>query len=215
MMKVLVVEDDLLLGETIRDYLKENGIEVVWISDDREIDSILRLEEFDVIVLDLILKYSRGEDILKNLRDKGIETPVLVLTAKDSLESKEECFSKGADDYLTKPFSPKELLLRVMALSKRRRLTSCVNIGDVSVDIERGVIMKNDEEIKLSKKAWELLRFLIKNRGYVVPSDRIMRYIWGDKPVGDEVLRAYIKELRKILPKGTIETYKGRGYKLN
>jgi len=213
-MKVLIVEDDLLLGETIRDYLRENGIRVVWISDDREIDNILRIEEFDVIILDLILKYSRGEDILKNLRDRGIETPVLVLTAKDSLDSKEECFSKGADD-LTKPFSPKELLLRVKALSKRRRLTSCINIGDVTVDIERGVIIKNNEEIKLSRRAWELLSFLIKNRGFIVPSDRIMRYIWGDKPVGDEVLRAYIKELRKILPKGTIETYKGRGYKLN
>ncbi len=214
-MRVLLIEDDLLLGETLEDYLEENGINVVWLYDDRYVEDTLELNEFDVVILDLILKYRRGEDILKLIREKNFDTPVLILTAKNSIHDKEVCFSLGADDYLTKPFSPKELLLRVKALSKRKRLNDSIKIGDITIDIEKGVIKKAGREVKLSKKAWELLSFLVKNRGSVVPSERIIKYVWGDKPVGDEVLRAYIKELRKILPSGAIETYKGRGYKLN
>ncbi len=213
-MKVLLVEDDLILGESIKDYLENKDIEVVWIYDDREIFDIIDYTEFDVIILDLILKYNKGEDILKILRQKDINTPVIILTAKNSINDKEICFSYGADDYLTKPFSPKELLLRVKALSNRVRVSRQIKIKNVVIDMDKGIVIKNGQEIKLSKKAWEVLYILAKNRGSIVPTQRLMKYVWQDKPVGDEVLRAYIKELRKILPEGLIETYKGRGYKL-
>ncbi len=214
-MKVLIIEDDLILGESIKEYLESKNIEPVWIFDDRQVFDILQMYDFDVIVLDLILKFSRGENILRTIRDKGIDTPVLILTAKNSLNDKEICFSYGADDYLTKPFSPKELLLRLQALSKRRRVPRHIDINGVIIDLDNGMIKKGKKELKLSKRAWDVLYVLAKNRGSIVPGERIIKYVWQDKPVGDEVLRAYIKELRKILPEGSIETYKGRGYKLN
>ncbi|NPA51566.1 MAG: response regulator transcription factor [Aquificae bacterium] len=214
-MKVLIIEDDLVLGESLKEYLQKKGIDVVWIFDDREVFNVLPYQEFDVIVLDLILRFSTGENILKSLRDKNIDIPVLVLTAKNSIHDKETCFTLGADDYLTKPFSTKELLLRLKALAKRKRVPEKININNnVVIDLDRGMIIKDDQEIKLSKKAWEVLYVLAKNKGDIVPSEKLMRYVWQDKPVGDEVLRTYIKELRKLLPQGSIETYKGRGYRL-
>ncbi|WP_457642413.1 response regulator transcription factor [Persephonella sp.] len=214
-MHILLVEDDPILGETIEEFLKENNMSVRWIQDDREIEEIYDFNQFDVIVLDLMLKYRKGEEILKGLRAKGLEIPVLILTAKSSIRDKEVCFNLGADDYLTKPFDPRELLLRLKALSKRKHKEFNVQIGDVVIDIDNQMIFKNGQEIKLSRTAWDLLYLLIKNRGSIVPTERILGYVWGDKPVGDEIVRTYIKELRKILPKDAIETYKGRGYKLN
>ncbi|MDQ7055811.1 MAG: response regulator transcription factor [Persephonella sp.] len=213
-MKILLIEDDPILGESLKDYLEENSIFVHWIQDDREVEYIYNFDQYEVVVLDLILKYSRGEDILRQLRNKGIKNPVLILTAKRDIKDKEVCFSYGADDYLTKPFNPKELLLRINALSKRKHIDSVIKIGDLEINIDKKIIKKGAEEIKISKTAWELLYYLIKNRGAVVETERILNYVWGDRPVGDEIVRTYIKELRKILPKDSIKTYKGRGYKL-
>jgi len=213
-MKVLLVEDDLTLGESLKEYLELNNIEIDWIYDDRELENIFSFDKYDVIILDLMLKYSSGEQILQNLRNKGISTPVLILTAKSSLKDKEICFNFGADDYLTKPFESKELLLRLKALDKRQHVGNTIKIGDLTINLDAQTIYKNGKEIKLSKKSWELLNLLIKNRGNVVNTQRIVNYVWGDKPVGDEIVRTYIKELRKILPSNSIETYKGRGYKL-
>ncbi len=213
-MKVLLIEDDPILGESLKEYLEESGIQVHWIQDDREVDYIYNFDQYDVIILDLILKYSKGENILRQLRNKGIKNPVLILTAKRDIKDKEVCFNYGADDYLTKPFNPKELLLRINALSKRKHIDDIVKIGDLEINIDKKTIKKGKKEIKISKTAWELLYYLIKNRGAVVETERILNYVWGDKPVGDEIVRTYIKELRKILPKDAIKTYKGRGYKL-
>ena len=214
-MRVLIIEDDLLLGESLKDYLENNGIECVWINNERKLEDALSLSEFDVIVIDLILKYSKGEDVLRNLRDNNVKTPILIMTAKNSIKDKETCFNLGADDYIVKPFDPKELLLRIKALSKRVRLPDKINIGDVEIDLENQIVLKDGKEVKLTKTAWNLLYYLIKNRGKVVSNENILNYVWHDKAVGDEVIRAYIKELRKILPEGSIETFKGRGYKLN
>ncbi|WP_457638809.1 response regulator transcription factor [Persephonella sp.] len=213
-MRVLLVEDDPILGESLQEYLEEQGIQTHWIKDERQLEEIFNFEQYDVIVLDLILKYRKGEDILKELRLKGVKTPVIILTAKSDIRDKEVCFNLGADDYLTKPFNTKELLLRIQALAKRRHIDETVKIGDVEINLTGKVLKKKGKEVKISKTAWELLSFLIKNRGSVVETERILNHVWGDKPVGDEIVRTYIKELRKILPKDAIKTYKGRGYKL-
>ncbi|WP_457678588.1 response regulator transcription factor [Thermovibrio sp.] len=207
-----MVEDNELLGESVKEYLQSFGIEVKWIKDEREVE-FEDLSLYDVVILDLMLKYYPGEDILLAIKRRNPKLPVLILTAKHKIEDKELCFNRGADDYLTKPFDPKELLLRLKALS-RRRAPLRVKIRGVEVDLNKGTVYKEGKEIPISKTAWELLSFLIKHRGEVLPKERIISYVWRDKDVGEDVLRTYIKELRKILPKGAIITYKGRGYKL-
>jgi DNA-binding response OmpR family regulator len=104
------------LGESLKDYLESKGLDVNWVKDDRKLDEAILMSEYDVIVLDLMLKYNKGENILKQLRDKGIK---LIMTAKNRIEDKEVYFELGADDYLSKPFNLKEVLLRIKALSKR------------------------------------------------------------------------------------------------
>lgn len=213
-MKVLIVEDDFYLLQALYEYLTANGMYIDRIEDDRELENTLSINEYDVIVLDLMLKYSKGESILKMLREKGIETPVIIMTAKDSLKDKEICYSLGADDYITKPFDPKELLLKIKALSNRRHIPDIYKIEDIEINLRDKVLKKGGQEVKLSKTAWNLLYYLIKRRGEVVATESILNYVWGGKAVGDEVIRSYIKELRKILPDGSIETFKGRGYRL-
>jgi len=213
-MKALLIEDDIALGESLKEYLEINGIEVKWLSDDREAEITFLTQGFDVIILDLILKYQKGEDILKKLRTKGINTPVLILTAKKELKNKEICFERGADDYLVKPFSPRELLLRLKALTRREQREQIIFIGNLKIDLEKETIYQEDKEIKLSPKAWELLSLFIKQRGKIVSKTQILNYIWGERPVGEEIIRTYVKELRKILPENTLETYKRRGYRL-
>ncbi len=214
-MKVLIIEDDRVLGESLKEFLESHNVSSEWLEDEREFEDYLRVNTYDVIVIDLMLKYLKGEEILKKIRAKGIETPALILTAKHDISDKETCFNLGADDYLTKPFDSKELVLRLKSLSAKRRIQRILKIGNVKVDLDAEVIYRNGQETKLSKKAWRILYMLLKNRGKIVGTETILCYAWGDNPVGDEILRTYIKNLRKILPNNAISTYKGRGYKLN
>ncbi len=210
---MLLIEDDPLLGETVKEFLEINGISVKWVQDERLLFSE-DFDSYDVVVLDLMLRFLKGEDILLDIRKKS-DVPVLIMTAKRELSDKEICFNRGADDYITKPFEPKELLLRLKALSRRHAIHRVLKLGRLTVDFDSETVYLDGEELKLSATAWKLLSFLIKHRGEIVPKERIIVHVWGDKPVGDEILRAYIKELRKLLPKGVIETFKGRGYRFN
>lgn len=213
-MRILLIEDDKILGETLKDYLAIHEIETIWLWDERELPKTIKKYEFDVIVVDLILKFTSGEKIISTLRKAGITTPILVITAKRAMNDKEVCFSEGADDYLTKPFDFKEFILRLRVLSKRRHIDSVVQIGDFLINIDSKTIHRGKEEVKISKTAWDLLTLLIKKRGEIVDTDTILSYIWPNKDVGEEIVRAYIKELRKIFPPDTIKTYPGRGYRL-
>ena len=213
-MRVLLIEDDPVLGESLKEFLEREGCEVRWIQDDREFYDPTVAEAYDVVVLDLMLRFGSGEDILKNLREENVDTPVLILTAKSTLKDKEVCFNLGADDYITKPFEPRELVLRLKALMRRKNVGSLVRIGDAEIDIEGRTIKRGKKTIHISRTAWELLMLLLRNRGRVVNTETILNCIWEDKPVGTDVVRAYIKELRKAIPPEHIKTYKGVGYKL-
>lgn len=212
-MKILIVEDDKILSESLRDYLSGNDHNVD-VLNDFEDEHFFELGHFDLILLDLMLKGKKGENILKNIRKKGFQTPIIVITAKEDLNSKETCFTAGADDYIVKPFNPKELLLRINAVSKRMLCNDLLKIGEVLVDIKNKIVLKGETEIFLTRTEWDLLFILIKNRGSVVSTEKIMCYVWGDKPVGSESIRTYVKNLRKFLPEDAIVTYKCRGYML-
>ena len=214
-MRILIIEDDLVLGSSVRDYLKSEGENVSLITDDRKIDRFFNFGHYDIVLLDLMLKMKKGESILSQLKKNNPEIPVLIITAKGGIESKEECFKKGADDYIVKPFDPRELLLRVRSVSKRYGCPADrVQIGDLCIDVSAETIFKNDSELKLTKREWDILYILLINRGNVVSFEKMINYVWGDKPVGTESVRTYIRHLRQYLPENAIKTYKGRGYML-
>ncbi len=215
MIKILLVEDDKLLGESLCEFFLKNGYEAKWIDDDRDVMATLSIELFDIVILDLMLKFSKGEDLVKKIKEKNRDLPIIVTTAKNDIKSKEECFSYGADDYLTKPFNPKELILRIDAVCKRfYPVNQIEKIGDLEIDMDSKTVKKGAKELFLTKKEWALLEFLIKRKGKVVTHGDILNYIWADRDVGEDSVRAYIKKLRNILPEGAIETCKGRGYRL-
>ncbi|QID33701.1 response regulator transcription factor [Pampinifervens florentissimum] len=213
-MKVLLVEDDRLLGESLKEYLESEGFLVDWIYDSREFFDLLEVSIYDAIVLDLMMPHISGEELLRELREKGDTTPVLILTAKGRIEDKEKCFSLGADDYLTKPFEPKELLLRLKALYRRTVRQERLRLKNVEVDLRAGRVWVEGREIRLSKKEWLLFKHLVENRDRFVSTEELLNYVWGDEPVGDEVVRAHIKNLRRLLPEGFIVSQKGRGYRV-
>lgn len=213
-MKVLLVEDDRLLGESLTEYLQSEGFITDWVYDPREVMDLLEVSRYDVIVLDLIMPHIGGEELIKAIREKDKETPILVLTAKQRLEDKRTCFELGADDYLTKPFEMEELVLRLRALYRRKNPQDVVVIDEVEVCFSKEMVKVKGKPISLSKKDWLVLKFLVENRGRFVSQEEILNYVWGDEPVGEDVVRARIKNLRKLLPEGFIKTMKGRGYRV-
>lgn len=213
-MKVLLVEDDRLLGESLTEYLQSEGFITDWVYDPREVMDLLEVSRYDVIVLDLIMPHIGGEELIKAIREKDKETPILVLTAKHRLEDKRTCFELGADDYLTKPFEMEELILRLKALYRRKNPQDVVVIDEVEVCFSKEMVKVKGKPISLSKKDWLVLKFLVENRGRFVSHEEILNYVWGDEPVGEDVVRAHIKNLRKLLPEGFIKTMKGRGYRV-
>jgi DNA-binding response OmpR family regulator len=213
-MKVLLVEDDRLLGESLTEYLQSEGFITDWVYDPREVMDLLEVSRYDVIVLDLMMPHIGGEELIKAIREKDKETPILVLTAKQRLEDKRTCFELGADDYLTKPFEMEELTLRLKALYRRKNPQDVVVIDGVEVCFSKEMVKVKGKPISLSKKDWLVLKFLVENRGRFVSHEEILNYVWGDEPVGEEVVRAHIKNLRKLLPEGFIKTMKGRGYRV-
>jgi len=213
-MKVLLVEDDRLLGESLTEYLQSEGFITDWVYDPREVMDLLEVSRYDVIVLDLIMPHIGGEELIKAIREKDKETPILVLTAKHRLEDKRTCFELGADDYLTKPFEMEELVLRLKALYRRKNPQDVVVIDEVEVCFSKEMVKVKGKSISLSKKDWLVLKFLVENRGRFVSQEEILNYVWGDEPVGEDVVRAHIKNLRKLLPEGFIKTMKGRGYRV-
>ncbi|WP_029551522.1 response regulator transcription factor [Thermocrinis jamiesonii] len=213
-MKVLLVEDDKLLGKSLKEFLESEGFITDWVWDPREVLDLLEVKAYDVIVLDLMMPHVRGEDLIKRIRERDKETPILVLTAKRRIEDKRTCFELGADDYLSKPFEMEELILRIKALYRRRNPYDVVVIGNVEVCLSKEVVKVDGKIVPLSKKDWLIVKLLVENRGTYVSQEKILNYVWGDEPVGEDVVRAHIKSLRKLFPKGFIQTMRGRGYKV-
>ena len=210
MIKVLLVEDDTYLGEAVKNYLENNDFKCDWVEDDRDLFLYLNSALYDVIVLDLILKFFKGEDLLKKIKAK-YDIPVIILTAKGNIEDKEVCFNLGADDYITKPFNPKELILRINSVLKRH-VSKTIRLGELLIDLTRKRINRNKDELYLTKKEWDIFEFLLNNRGKVVSVNDILSYVWQDEDVSEESVRTYIKRLRHLLGKDIIKNLKGRGY---
>jgi two-component system OmpR family response regulator len=217
--KILVVEDDRTLGQFVRRGLEEQRINVDLVADGPEGLERASHGEYDVIVLDLRLPGLSGVEVLRTLRDRGVGTPVLVLTAQDAVDSKVQAFRTGADDYVTKPFSFEELLARVEALGRRPReiVSPTFEISDLTLDSGSREVRRSGHVIELTPKEYAVLEYLASNAGRVLSRTLITEYAWGyNFDPGTNVVDVVINRLRKkIARQGSdrlIHTVRGVGY---
>lgn len=222
--RILLVEDEEGLVLTLTDRLKSEGFDVVSARDGKAGFELATTGPFDLFILDVMLPKKNGYDICRDLRQKGIATPVLMLTAKGETIDKVLGLKLGADDYLTKPFEMIELLARIEALLRRSpqangHSTDAFKFGDVLIDFKRAEIVKNNDTIELSAMEFKLLQFLIENRGHVHSRDHLLDEVWGyDAMPSTRTVDVHIAWLRQKLednPKhpAFIQTVHGMGYK--
>lgn len=217
--RILVVEDDENLASNIATFLSDFS-EVDIESDGLSGKFAATENVYDLIILDIMLPEMNGYDVLKNIRTDGINTPVLILTAKAELDDKVHGFNLGADDYLTKPFHREELLVRVKALLKRSgSLTddSIIKINNLEVNLNNHEILANQQKIELNGKEYDLLVYLLQNKNTILTKDQIFERIWGfDSDTSITVVEVYMSNLRKKLrPSGNdnlIKTIRNVGY---
>jgi two-component system OmpR family response regulator len=219
--KVLVVEDDRTVGQFVLRGLEENHCTVDLVGEGREALELASQGTYDVIVLDLRLPGMSGIEVLRTLRDRGVETPVLVLTAQDAVESKVQALRTGADDYVTKPFAFDELLARVEALSRRPKEIAppVVAIADLVVDTGKHEVRRGEHPIDLTPKEYTVLEYLARNAGRVLSRTLITEYAWDYHfDPGTNVVDVVINRLRKKVDHGfsrkLIQTVRGVGYVL-
>src|SRR5262245_43819427 len=182
--RILLVEDEPGLRRTLKDLLASSGYTVETSGDGADAQDRAEREAFDLIVLDVMLPSRSGFDVARGLRRNGIQTPILMLTARTELNNKVQGFKSGADDYLTKPFEGPELLVRMEALLRRaqagtRKKVSSWNFQDIAVDFTKARLVKKGEEITLSERECRLLQHLIESRGEVVTRDELLEEVWG------------------------------------
>jgi two-component system response regulator QseB len=216
-MRVLLVEDDELLGDGIRTGLRHYGHTVDWVKDGKSANDAItsKYESFDLIVLDLGLPKLSGLEVLKNVRERNITTPVLILTARDTIEDRVKGLDAGADDYLAKPFDLDELCARMRALQRRAkaRAKPVIIYGEISLDPASHIITYRDEAILISRREFSLLQKLLENAGRVISREQLNQtlYGWGEN-IDSNALEVHIHNLRKRFGNDLIRTIRGVGY---
>ncbi len=218
MIKILLVEDDLGLSNSVFDFL-DDFADVMQVFDGEE--GLYEAESgvYDLILLDLMLPEKDGFQVLKDLRAKGVTTPVLIMTAKESLDDKGHGFELGADDYLTKPFYLEELKMRIQALLKRagKFNENTLSYGDVTVNLSTNSTTKAGKDVELLGKEFDLLVYFLQNQNVILPKTQIFDRLWGfDSDTTVSIVEVYVSKIRKKL-KGTafaknLHTLRSVGY---
>ena len=216
-MKILYVEDEKYLADAVVHILKKNNIDVDWAADGEEGLDLAVKPIYDAIVLDIMLPKLSGLDILTALRNKGIKTPVIMLSALSQVEDKIKGLEQGADDYLAKPFKTSELIARLNALNRRPPLKEdkLLTFEDLTLDLTNRTV----NGITLTEKEADILEMLMKNPNTLHQKDHILARVWGADSFGEEnYVEVYMSYLRKKLKKATnkvqIKTIRNLGYKL-
>ncbi len=220
-MKILLVEDEHRIAQSIKKGLEQERMAVDVAYDGIEGYDLAIDEEYDLIILDLMLPGMNGLEICNKLRQNKKETPILILTARGQVEDKVEGLNMGADDYLTKPFAFEELLARIRALVRRPKKVNeeTLVVDDLSLNINNFEVKRNKKEIKLSSKEYALLEFLMRHPKQILSKDQIMNHVWSyETDILPNTVEVYIRNLRNKIDKGfaypLIQTVRGFGYKI-
>jgi two-component system, OmpR family, response regulator len=222
-MRILVVEDEHRIANSIKKGLEQEryAVDVAYTGNDGY--DLASTEDYDLIVLDIMLPEISGIDICKELRKNKIHIPILLLTAKGQTDDKVKGLDAGADDYMTKPFSFDELLARIRALTRRKGtiLNTTIMVEDLNLDKKQYLVKRGNKEIKLSSKEFSLLEYLITNKNTIVTKDQIINHVWDyDADILPNTIEVYVKNLREkidkpfVNKKPLIQTVRGFGYKI-
>jgi DNA-binding response OmpR family regulator len=222
-MRVLVVEDEHKIANSIKKGLEQESYAVDLAFDGEYGFDLASTEDYDLVILDLMLPKLDGVEVCKALRKENIHTPVLMLTAKGELDDRVNGLNAGADDYLVKPFAFAELLARIKALTRRPKQTldAVLKVGDLTLDTLSYQVKRAGEEIKLSKKEFALLEYLMRYQGKILTKNQIINHVWDyDADVLPNTVEVYVGYLRNKIDnkfKGKpklIHTVRGFGYKI-
>ena len=218
-MRILIVEDEKKVAAFIKKGLEEETYAVDIATDGEEGFHLGERNQYDLIILDLMLPKINGLDILSSLRSQNIETPILLLTAKDSVEDKVEGLNQGADDYLTKPFAFSELLARIRVLLRRGKSESktTLEIADLTLNLVSHKVSRGNEEIELTGKEYSLLEYFMRNQEKVLTRTMIAEHVWDyNFDTFTNVIDVYVNHLRKKIDKNfstkLLHTLRGVGY---
>jgi two-component system, OmpR family, response regulator len=217
--KILVIEDDPTVGEFVRRGFEEQRWQADLVANGAEGERLAASQPYDLVVLDMRLPGRSGLDVLRSLRARGFERPVLVLTAQDAVDAKVETLRAGADDYVTKPFAFEELLARVEALGRRPRAMASplLRVDDLELDQGTREVRRGGESIELTPKEFSVLEYLMRHAGRVMSRTLITEYAWGYHfDPGTNIVDVVINHLRKKIDarheKKLITTVRGVGY---
>ena len=218
-MRILVVEDDPRIATAIKTGLEEERYAVDVASDGELGLDLASSEDYDCIVLDLMLPKLDGTEVCTSLRLEGVHTPILMLTARGTLSDKVAGLNTGADDYLVKPFAFDELVARIRALTRRTNTTtktSTLTVSDLTLDSITFIVTRDHTHITLSKKEFSILQYLMQNTGNVISKDQLIAHVWDyEADVLENTVEVNIRNLRKKLGKpDLIKTIRGFGYRI-
>lgn len=217
-MRILLAEDDQLLGDGVCVSLTEAGYATNWVTDGATAEAALNVENYSLLILDLGLPKRSGLEILRDLRQRRSDIPVLVLTARDTVNDRVAGLDHGADDYLVKPFDMDELHARVRALMRRSggRSNPVIEHDDLTLDPAAHVVSRAGSAVDISPREFAVLRMLLENRGKVLSRARLEEglYSWGDE-VESNAVEVYVHHLRRKLGPALIRTIRGVGYTID
>ncbi|MBE6677504.1 MAG: response regulator transcription factor [Ruminococcaceae bacterium] len=218
-MRILVADDERDLNAVVTRRLSVESFSVDSCYDGEEVKDFLSVTEYDAVVLDIMMPKASGLEVLAWMRKRKINTPVLLLTAKDAVSDRVAGLNSGADDYLIKPFSLDELVARLRAITRRTGgvATNIITAGDLEINLNTHSVTRNGKDISLSSKEFAILEYLVKNKGNVLSREKIEEHIWNfDYEGGSNVIDVYISYLRKKIdgdnPNKLIHTIRGVGY---
>lgn len=220
-MRLLIVEDEKDLNRVMSKRLEAEGYSVDSCFDGEEALDYIRVGEFDAIIMDIMMPKMSGFEVLKALRESDNNTPVLMLTARDSIEDRVKGLDMGAEDYMVKPFAFEELLARIRVMTRKTagNSTNTFVAGDLVLDATSHTVTRAGKEITLSAREFDVLEYLIRNKGIVLSREKIENHVWNfDYCGGTNVIDVYIRYLRKKIDEGydtkLIHTIRGKGYVL-
>jgi DNA-binding response OmpR family regulator len=220
-MKILLIEDDSIIWPNIKEYLEENNFIVTLKTNWEDWENEAKRNKYDLFLFDVMLPNKDWFEITKSLRIEWIKTPIIFLTAKDDIESKEIWFNYWCDDYITKPFKLKELLLRIRNILKRINNSENINkiiVWNIELNLDTKEIYRKWNLIELTPKEFQIIEYLMKNNNKVIPKKELLEYIWWiNNDIRSDVIRSHVQTLRRKINKwfknDPIKTIRGIWFK--